>query len=123
MPDVTARIESVSAAVSKLRADLPAIEWRAGQMLAQLGELAAIVGELAAGAGSVQTSPTAVADREREQSRRQATIEHLAWLACRGLPPGLIGPDRDAELCRVLPRWGVTDRELRGLGYLAGAEK
>lgn len=117
MPDVTARISSVSAAVATLRQDLPAIEWRAGQVLAQVGELAAIVAELAAGSPGSEASPAAVATAEREASRRVATVEHLLWLACRSLPPGLDGPARDREVCRVLKAWGITDQELTERGY------
>lgn len=117
MHDVTQRVASVQAAVGKLRAELPAIEWRAGQMLAQIAELAAIVGEVASGAGQAAPRPTDVADTLREANRRAATVEHLLWLACRGLPRDLEADRRDAEVCRVCMQWGISEQELSERGY------
>lgn len=118
MPDVTARIASVSMAVAKLRADLPAIEWRAGQVLAQLAELAAIVGELAAGAAETTTQPRPVI-RTAANGDRRKELQRLAYLACRSLPPNLDPNVRDTEIARILGKWGVTANEITELGYQA----
>lgn len=115
--DLKAKTNSLELAIEAMRRDVPAIEWRTGQLLAKLAELAAIVGELAADTAT----EVPVLDRERENhdkaTRRKATVEHLLWLACRSLPVGVTDKARDAEVRRVMLAWGVTERELADLGY------
>jgi hypothetical protein len=121
MPSVTDRAASVAAAVAKLRSDLPAIEWRTGQMLAQLAELAEIVAELAGGAAAQQVAvgTAGLAAVAKPAEDRRKVLDQLAWMACRALPAGLDGSRRDAEICRILEGWNVTREELAVLGYAA----
>jgi hypothetical protein len=114
--DVTAKVASLAAGIEGIRRDVPAIEWRTGQLLAKLAELTAIVAELA---GTKSAEEPARTEREihDKATRRKATIEHLLWLACRSLTPGVADEARDQEVRRVLASWGVTKFELKLLGY------
>jgi hypothetical protein len=113
MSDVNVRLESLRASLAALRKDLPAVEWRTGQMLSAVAELADLVGQLAAAAGN---KPAAT---ERPAEDRSNTLQRLVYQACRAVKPGLDGVQRDAEMCRILRAWSVTERELKDLGYRA----
>jgi hypothetical protein len=116
--DLKAKTNSLETAIEAMRRDVPAIEWRTGQLLSKLAELAAIVGEMVS---STSTEATAAPDTARElhdkTTRRKATVEHLLWLACRSLPVGVADEARDLEVRRVMLVWGVTEYELGLLGY------
>ena len=117
MSDLTARMASVQTSIAAIRKDVPAIEWRAGQMLAALSELAAILGDLVATdrlPGEVH--PVCEEEQHNRDTRRRATVDHLLWLACRSLPADGHS-SRDSEVPRILTAWGVTSQELLALGY------
>lgn len=116
--DLNARVASLRAGVGALRQDLPAIEWRTGQILGLLAELADVVGELAtAGVPAVAGVAPGAAGKPAPEDRRKQ-LDRLAWMACRALPKGLEGHLRDAEICRMLEQWGVSRDELCELGYV-----
>jgi hypothetical protein len=112
--DVTERLGSLRASVAALRREVPAIEWRTGQILGVVSELADLVAELAA-AGSASLPAATLATKPAEDRKEQ--LGRLAWMACRVLPAGLEGVRRDAEICRILESWHVSREELRQLGY------
>jgi hypothetical protein len=116
--DLNARVASLRTGVAALRRDLPAIEWRTGQILGLLAELADVVGELATGGGAPAVAGVApgVAGKPAVEDRR-TQLDRLSWMACRALPEGLEGVRRDAEICRMLEQWGVSRDELVALGY------
>lgn len=114
MSDVNERLESLRASLAALRKELPAIEWRTGQILNAVAELTDVVGQLAAAAGG-EASPATQAARVPED--RGKTLERYLYQAARAIAPGLEGPRRDAEIRRILRAWNVSDKELAGLGY------
>lgn len=114
---LTDRAASVAASVARLRQDVPAIEWRTGQLLAQIADLAGVVQELAA-APHKQTSP-AIRTAANDHVDRDKELQRLSFLACRALAPNLEGTIRDKEIARILAAWGVTATEIAYLGYQA----
>jgi hypothetical protein len=112
---MTTRLDSVQTSIAAIRKDLPATEWRAGQMLSALAEMTGIVGDLAA---TQAGKPACQAEANERDTRRKATVEHLLWLACRALAADQVDAQhRDGEVRRILLAWGVSETEFKGLGY------
>jgi hypothetical protein len=117
---LTDRAASVAASVARLRQDVPAIEWRTGQLLAQLADLASIVQDLASTAAADNTTPRPVIrTAAKDHVDRDKELQRLSFLACRALAPNLEGTIRDKEIARILAAWGVTATEIAYLGYQA----
>lgn len=114
--DVGKRLDSVRSSLAALRRDLPAVEYRTGQILTVVSELAELVAELATAGGGSASTPAAKAAGKPAEDRKQ-TLDRLCWMACRALPAGLDGERRDAEICRALEAWGLSREELAALGY------
>jgi hypothetical protein len=115
MSELTARIESVLAAVDNTRRQLSASDYQKANQLRLIGELAEIVRDLA---GGVKTQPDDDTARDNKQQTREATVEHLLMLAVRSLPDQVRATEaRDGEVCRVLKAWGVQPDELARRGY------
>lgn len=119
MSDLTTRIGSVQAGLERLREQTPAIEWQTATLLKLAAELAAIVRQMADAPGESVAAVTAGKSGGGTQDRN-AVLARLAWQACRTLPPGVTGEARDAEICRILRAWSVSQGELVALGYARG---
>jgi hypothetical protein len=104
--------------LAKLREQLSRDEWQMGSVITAVATLCGVVRELVAGGSSHQAagqSPTSAAAC-REKIRRE-NVERLRYYACKAVPKGVDGEQRDIAACSLMLKWRVRIDDLLALGY------